>query len=195
MTKRIGRHWQDRHAQRAGPSLLAEFGIVGLQSIEAGGARGADQRRTPAADRAARHGQVAICWLACALRSVSSGATTTPACSISTTWLATRCPTGGAAWSTSRRPRLSGRREAVFVDEISRCRPDLQNKLFPIIHERRVQGIALDRLVYRWSAMNPPPSEEDDDEPTYRGSEALDVALADRFAFVARDAGLGFLRR
>jgi MoxR-like ATPase len=73
--------------------------------------------------------------------------------------------------------------EAVFVDEISRCRPDLQNKLFPIIHERRVQGIALDRLVYRWSAMNPPPS-EDDDEPTYRGSEALDVALVDRFAFV-----------
>src|SRR5207249_3377650 len=72
---------------------------------------------------------------------------------------------------------------AVFIDEISRCRPDLQNKLFPIIHERRVQGIALDRLVYRWSAMNPPPS-EDDDEPTYRGSEALDVALADRFAFV-----------
>jgi len=35
---------------------------------------------------------------------------------------------------------------AVF-DEISRCRPDLQNKLFPIIHERRVQGILLDKLL------------------------------------------------
>jgi MoxR-like ATPase len=73
--------------------------------------------------------------------------------------------------------------EAVFVDEISRCRPDLQNKLFPIVHERRVQGIALERLVYRWSAMNPPPS-EDSDESAYLGSEPLDAALADRFAFV-----------
>jgi MoxR-like ATPase len=73
--------------------------------------------------------------------------------------------------------------EAVFVDEISRCRPDLQNKLFPIIHERRVQGIALERLVYRWSAMNPPTS-EDADETAYVGSELLDAALADRFAFV-----------
>jgi MoxR-like ATPase len=73
--------------------------------------------------------------------------------------------------------------EAVFLDEISRCRIDLQNKLFPIIHERRVQGILLDRLVYRWSAMNP--SLPDDDLRTgYRGSEALDLALADRFAFV-----------
>ena len=39
--------------------------------------------------------------------------------------------------------------QAVFIDEISRCRPDLQNKLFPIIHERRVQGIELTKLVYR----------------------------------------------
>ena len=30
--------------------------------------------------------------------------------------------------------------EVVFVDELNRTRPDLQNKLFPIIHERRVQG-------------------------------------------------------
>ena len=50
--------------------------------------------------------------------------------------------------------------DAVFLDEISRCRPDLQNKLFPIIHERRVQGILLEKLQYRWAAMNPP----DDDE-------------------------------
>ena len=33
---------------------------------------------------------------------------------------------------------------AVIFDEISRCRPDIQNKLFPIIHERRVQGISLE---------------------------------------------------
>ena len=76
--------------------------------------------------------------------------------------------------------------EAVFIDEISRCRPDLQNKLFPIIHERRVQGILLDKLVYRWSAMNPPANGDDDDDPGYRGSEPLDAALADRFAFVVQ---------
>lgn len=28
--------------------------------------------------------------------------------------------------------------EIVFFDEISRCRADLQNKLFPILHERRI---------------------------------------------------------
>lgn len=73
--------------------------------------------------------------------------------------------------------------QAVFLDEISRCRPDMQNKLFPIIHEKRIQGIQLEDLVYRWSAMNPPRSEEDPDS-AYIGSEPLDAALVDRFAFV-----------
>ncbi|MDA1327187.1 MAG: MoxR family ATPase, partial [Proteobacteria bacterium] len=72
--------------------------------------------------------------------------------------------------------------EAVIFDEISRCRPDIQNKLFPIIHERRAQGILLDGLRYRWAAMNPPISEDGDEG--YIGSEPLDAALADRFAFV-----------
>jgi MoxR-like ATPase len=72
--------------------------------------------------------------------------------------------------------------EAVIFDEISRCRPDIQNKLFPIIHERRAQGILLDDLRYRWAAMNPPMSEDDDEG--YLGSEPLDPALTDRFAFV-----------
>ena len=71
---------------------------------------------------------------------------------------------------------------AVIFDEISRCRPDIQNKLFPIIHERKVQGISLDALRYRWAAMNPPSTEDDDNG--YLGSEPLDAALADRFAFV-----------
>ena len=70
--------------------------------------------------------------------------------------------------------------QAVFFDEISRARPDLQNKLFPIIHERRVQGIDLEGLAYRWAAMNPPSV---DGEGDYIGSEPLDLALADRFAF------------
>jgi MoxR-like ATPase len=78
--------------------------------------------------------------------------------------------------------------EFVFFDEISRCRPDLQNKMFPIIHERRVAGILLDKLRYRWSAMNPPaPDEPDANAGTanyYLGSEPLDPALADRFPYV-----------
>lgn len=71
---------------------------------------------------------------------------------------------------------------AVIFDEISRCRPDIQNKLFPIIHERKVQGLPLQQLRYRWAAMNPPMGEDED--TGYLGSEALDIALVDRFAFV-----------
>lgn len=77
--------------------------------------------------------------------------------------------------------------EFVLLDEISRCRADLQNKLFPLIHERRVAGVDLPRLRHRWAAMNPPPSVDGtpgaDD---YIGSEPLDPALADRFPFVVR---------
>jgi MoxR-like ATPase len=72
--------------------------------------------------------------------------------------------------------------QVVFIDEIARCRPDLQNKLFSIIQERRIQGMALGNLQYRWSAMNPVPA--DDGERAYAGCEPLDAALADRFAFV-----------
>lgn len=76
--------------------------------------------------------------------------------------------------------------EIVFVDELNRTRPELQNKLFPIIHERRVQGMPLERLRYRWAAMNPPPTMEgeDDELAVYLGAEPLDPALADRFPFV-----------
>ena len=76
--------------------------------------------------------------------------------------------------------------EVVFIDEISRTRPELQNKLFPIVYERRVQGRPLTKLVYRWAAMNPPPTDEemDDGDALYLGSEPLDAALADRFPFI-----------
>ncbi len=74
----------------------------------------------------------------------------------------------------------------VFIDEINRTRPDLQNKLFPIIHECRVQGRALKHLRYRWAAMNPPPDDDDlaASDPAYLGAEPLDAALADRFPFI-----------
>jgi MoxR-like ATPase len=76
--------------------------------------------------------------------------------------------------------------EAAFFDEIGRCRPESANKLFPLIHERRIQGIALDRLRHRWAATNPPAealAEDRLDDP-YEGVEPLDPALADRFSFV-----------
>ena len=80
---------------------------------------------------------------------------------------------------------------AVIFDEISRCRPEIQNKLFPIIHERKVQGLHLEGLRYRWAAMNPPATSDDDNG--YLGSEPLDTALADRFAFVIEMPGWGAL--
>ena len=78
--------------------------------------------------------------------------------------------------------------ESVFFDEISRCRPESQNKLFSVVHERRVQGLQLENLRYRWAAMNPPPSPDGDTdgEWAYTGSLPLDPALADRFAYVLR---------
>ncbi|MAU11229.1 MAG: hypothetical protein CL607_15520 [Anaerolineaceae bacterium] len=86
--------------------------------------------------------------------------------------------TPGAIWNA----------EFVFFDEISRCRPDLQNKLFPIIHERRVVGIQLENLRFRWAAMNPPSPDDASFDPNvgdlYLGSEPLDPALTDRFPFI-----------
>jgi MoxR-like ATPase len=73
--------------------------------------------------------------------------------------------------------------ESVLIDEISRCRPEHQNRLFSLIHERRIQGIRLDKLRYRWAAMNPPNLDQGGSED-YAGSEPLDPALADRFGLV-----------
>ena len=74
--------------------------------------------------------------------------------------------------------------EAIFVDEISRCRPDMQNRLFPLIYDRKLQGVSLDKLKFRWSAMNPPPS--DDDPNRYFGSFELDDAFADRYDWIIK---------
>lgn len=86
--------------------------------------------------------------------------------------------TPGAIWDA----------QFVFFDEISRCRPDLQNKLFPIIHERRVIGMNLENLQFRWAAMNPPSPDSPELDMSaseyYLGSEPLDPALTDRFPYV-----------
>src|SRR4249920_2927391 len=73
--------------------------------------------------------------------------------------------------------------ESVLIDEISRCKPEHQNRLFSLVHERKIQGLALTKLRYRWAAMNPCSTDQSGGEE-YRGSEPLDPALADRFAVI-----------
>ena len=73
--------------------------------------------------------------------------------------------------------------ESVLVDEISRCKPEHQNRFFSLVHERKVQGIPLPKLRYRWAAMNPA-SIDQGGGGSYAGSEPLDAALADRFAIL-----------
>ena len=135
-----------------------------------------------AADRSARHRQVVSAEPPRRRARAASTGTTTPACSTSTTSSATRSPMAPARLDYIQTPAAIWGAQSVFIDEISRCRPEVQNKLFSIVHERRVQGLELRDLVYRWSAMNPPAA--DDGDSPYAGSEPLDRALADRFAFV-----------
>ncbi len=73
--------------------------------------------------------------------------------------------------------------ESVLVDEISRCKPEHQNRLFSLVHERKVQGISIPKLRYRWAAMNPVTTDQGGLEE-YAGSEPLDPALADRFSLL-----------
>jgi MoxR-like ATPase len=72
----------------------------------------------------------------------------------------------------------------VLVDEISRCKPETQNKFFSPIHERKLQGMPLNSLVYRWAAMNPFSLRSNEGDDQYEGSQPLDTALADRFGFI-----------
>lgn len=81
----------------------------------------------------------------------------------------------------------------VLFDEISRARPEIQNKIFPIVYEHRVQGIKLKKLHHCWAAMNPPSDDSSFDNDLYSGSWALDLALADRFNFVFNIPGFNEL--
>ena len=74
--------------------------------------------------------------------------------------------------------------ESVLVDELSRCRAETQNKFFSIIHEKKIQGLQLHKLQYRWAAMNPFNFDGGESDEQYEGSQPLDQALADRFAFI-----------
>ena len=44
--------------------------------------------------------------------------------------------------------------ESVLVDEINRCKPEHQNRLFSLIQERHIQGLKLEKLRCRWAVMN-----------------------------------------
>ncbi|MFM7194628.1 MAG: AAA family ATPase [Bacteroidota bacterium] len=81
-------------------------------------------------------------------------------------------------------PATIWKAESVLIDEISRCKPEIQNKFFSLIHERRIQGMPLAHLRYRWAAMNPLTMDVAEGADQYEGSIALDQALADRFAFI-----------
>ncbi|MEX1118529.1 MAG: MoxR family ATPase [Terrimicrobiaceae bacterium] len=83
-------------------------------------------------------------------------------------------------------PATVWKAESVLVDEINRCKPEHQNRLFSLVQERRIQGMKLEHLRYRWAAMNP--AGFDQDGETYSGCEPLDAALADRFAFLVQVA-------
>lgn len=74
--------------------------------------------------------------------------------------------------------------QCVFIDELSRCRPEMANRFFSVIHERRIGGHPLPELQFRWSAMNPPPKPDGDEDHACLGALPLDAALADRFAWV-----------
>lgn len=82
--------------------------------------------------------------------------------------------------------------ESVLVDELNRCKPEHQNRLFSLIQERRIQGLKLEKLRYRWAAINPPGLDQDGE--TYSGCEPLDSALADRFAFLVNVSDWAELR-
>lgn len=75
--------------------------------------------------------------------------------------------------------------ESVLIDEINRCKPEVQNKFFSLLHERCVQGIPLNELRFRWAAMNPVQMADSPDDQ-YEGCEPLEPALADRFAFLVQ---------
>ena len=145
------------------PRLARHLGIHGWDHLDPGPAGRPGHPVAGAARRAARHGQVAagrapgrrprpglppLQRLAAQLRRPGRHP------HAGTGRLAPRfVSTPGSIWDA----------EFVFFDEISRCRADLQNKLFPIVHERRVAGIDLHKLQHRWAAMNPPaPASVDD---------------------------------
>ena len=67
-------------------------------------------------------------------------------------------------------------KEFVFLDELSRSSSGMQNKWLEVIRSRSINGFPTG-ATFVWSAMNPLTNE-------YRGTKPLDLALAERFAYI-----------
>lgn len=63
-------------------------------------------------------------------------------------------------------------KEFVFIDELNRALPEMQNKWLEIIRSRKIMGYDT-KATWVWSAMNP---------LSYAATQALDEALVGRFA-------------
>lgn len=63
--------------------------------------------------------------------------------------------------------------EAIFIDELSRAKPQTQNKWLELIRSRTIMGLKT-RVKWVFAAMNP---------QSYTGANTLDKALLGRFAF------------
>lgn len=63
-------------------------------------------------------------------------------------------------------------KEFVFIDELNRALPEMQNKWLEIIRSRKIMGYDTD-ATWVWAAMNP---------LSYVATQALDEALVGRFA-------------
>lgn len=73
-------------------------------------------------------------------------------------------------------------REFVLVDELSRASPQMQNKWLEVVRARRIMGAPVPGLRHVWAAMNP---------LAYLGAQALDAALAGRFAWIVSVPDVG----
>jgi len=69
-------------------------------------------------------------------------------------------------------PQTIWDKDFVFIDEVGRAKPAMQNKWLEVIRSRRVMGFQTD-VRWVWGAMNP---------VTYIGAQQLDEAFIGRFA-------------
>ena len=74
--------------------------------------------------------------------------------------------------------------ESVLIDEISRCKPEHQNRLFSLVHERKIQGLAAHQAALPLGGDEPVLDAISPGGEEYLGAEPLDPALADRFAVI-----------
>lgn len=73
-------------------------------------------------------------------------------------------------------PNCIWNKEFVFLDELSRSNQSMQNKWLEVIRSRSINGLKTN-AKFVWSAMNPI-------NESYSATKPLDIALAERFAFI-----------